>query len=165
MSSLKVFLLTILCLGIVILSVIVLLKIVSPKPNQPYNVHTWRLPDDSSIKYYEISDGHTTFTANLDQTLVYQKGTSEKKYHVGFGGSYESLKLYFSKNGNIIWLMGRYAGEKSSYIISAMDIQNDIFIETAKIRSFPEKELTEKERELRKQLIIEEGVIVPEVKK
>jgi len=135
----------------------------APKPNQPYNVHTWRLPDGSDIRYYEIYDGHGGFTANLGQTLVYQKGGAEKKYHVGFGGSYESLKLYLSKNDNIIWLMGRDAGQKDSHIILALNFQKDIFTGYTKM-DFPENELTGKERELKNQLITKEGVVVPEVK-
>ncbi len=54
--------------------------------------------------------------------------------------------------------------KKDSHIISALDIQKDIFIGYSKM-DFPENELTEKERELKKQLIIEEGVVIPAVKK
>jgi hypothetical protein len=164
MAFLKIFLITILCLGIIILSVIFLLNRGVPKPNQPYNVHTWKLPDDSNIKYYEIFEGHGGFTANLFQYLVYQKGSEEKTYYIGNGGTYESLRLYSGKNGKILWLMGRYAGQKDSHIISALDINEDIFIGYTKM-DFPENELTRKERELKKQLIIGEGVIVPVGKK
>jgi len=164
MTFLKVFLIAILSLGIVVLSVIFFLNRGAPKPNQPYNVRTWKLPDNSNIEYYEIFDGHWGFTANLFQYLVSKKEGKGRKYYIGNGGSYKSLELYMSKNGNMIWLMGKYAGQKDSHIVSALDIREDIFIGYTKM-DFSENELTEKERELKKQLIAKEGDVVPEVKR
>jgi len=62
-----------------LIMLIVLICSCAPKPNEPYNVHIWELPNREIVTYYEISEGKGAFTANLLQYVVIQKSGLKKK--------------------------------------------------------------------------------------
>lgn len=139
--------------------ILLLLHIKTPKADIPYNVKKWKLHDESIITYYEKWDGHSSFTANLHQHITIYRQGSGKSYVIGIGGSLNNLQLFRSKDNNIIWLKGTESRFKEPYIIAAINLTSNVFIDKYKFL-WKKEDLNKNEITLMETVKSEQGELV-----
>lgn len=109
-----------------------------------------------------MRNGKSGFTANLFQYLSWkQNGGLEKKYLINIGGSHKALELLTSNDGQIIWIVGKYAGSKIKHLIAALDLVRCIFLGYDKLK-WNEDDLNGYEKTLKRRIMIEKGTRVSE---
>jgi hypothetical protein len=92
--------------------------------DNPPNRHTWILPKNEKIEYYEgpIDPGFTAHFLNYVDWTSETRGTN--KYLAGNGGGFRSVTLHLNQNQTVAWITGRYAGGDRQFYVAVLDLLN-----------------------------------------